>query len=138
MNFFINNSNINYGVLHTGTFHNLEHKAIKNINDAKEYFQQSSQSKNDNIFVKIINDLYNSENDIVDFLFKIKARKEYVARNYGIVTNDTKGEIIADETLNNSREVFISIDSDMSDLLSSNMSDNWKSDRNQKCILSLL
>ena len=135
MNFFINNSNINYGVLHTGTFHNLEHKAIKNINDAKEYyFNRVARVKNDNIFVKIINDLYNSENDIVDFLFKIKARKEYVARNYGIVTNDTKGEIIADETLNNSREVFISIDSDMSDLLSSNMSDNWKSTESVKCI----
>ena len=61
MNFFINNSNINYGVLHTGTFHNLEHKAIKNINDAKEYyFNRVARVKNENTFVSMSNLAYHS------------------------------------------------------------------------------
>lgn len=135
MNFFINNSTYQEGIIHTGTFNNIEKIAIKNINDAKEYyFNRVARVRNDNIFVKIINDLYNAEDDIIDFLFKIKARKEFVARNYGIVTNDTKGKIIDDETFNNSREVFISIDNDMSDLLSSNIEDEWKSTESVKCI----
>lgn len=135
MNFFINNSEYAEGIVHTGTFNSIEKNAIKNINDAKDYyFNKVARVENSNIFVKLINDLYNAEDDIIDFLFRIKARKEYVARNYGIVTNDTKGRIIDSETFNNSREVFISVDNDMSDLLSSNIEDNWKSTESVKCI----
>ena len=135
MNFFINNSEYAEGIVHTGTFNSIEKNAIKNINDAKDYyFNKVARVENSNIFVKLINDLYNAEDDIIDFLFRIKARKEYVARNYGIVTNDTKGRIIDSETFNNSREVFISVDNDMSDLLSSNIEDDWKSTESVKCI----
>lgn len=135
MNFFINNSEYAEGIVHTGTFNSIEKSAIKNINDAKDYyFNKVARVENSNIFVKLINDLYNAEDDIIDFLFRIKARKEYVARNYGIVTNDTKGRIIDSETFNNSREVFISVDNDMSDLLSSNIEDDWKSTESVKCI----
>lgn len=135
MNFFINNSEYAEGIVHTGTFNSIEKNAIKNINDAKDYyFNKVARVENSNIFVKLINDLYNAEDDIIDFLFRIKARKEYVARNYGIVTNDTKGRIIDSETFNNSREVFISVDNDMSDLLSSNIEDDWKNTESVKCI----
>ncbi len=135
MNFFINNSEYTEGIVHTGAFNSIEKNAIKNINEAKDYyFNKVAKVENSNIFVKLINDLYNAEDDIIDFLFRIKARKEYVARNYGIVTNDTKGRIIDNETFNNSREVFISIDNDMSDLLSGNIEDDWKSTESVKCI----
>ena len=54
MNFFINNSTYQEGIIHTGTFNNIEKIAIKNINDAKEYyFNRVARVRNDNIFVKI-------------------------------------------------------------------------------------
>lgn len=136
MDFFIKESNIEEGILHTGSFINIENKASKNISEVKSYYNNRvARVENDNIFVKIINDLYNSELSTFDYIFKIKSRRDYVLRNYGIVCSGYSGKIIHNETLHNSREVFISIDTDNTNLIVENdIDNNWKDIVPVECI----
>lgn len=127
MDFFIKESGLKESDLYTGSFLNIEKNAILNLNKATEYYNNRvAKVKNDSILVKIINDLYNSESSLLDYIFKIRARKDYVLRNYGIVCNGTKGKVIKDETMINSKEIFIAIDTDLTEELVNSADDNWK------------
>lgn len=138
MDFFIKESGLKEGDLYTGSFLNIEKNANLNLDKVIEYYNNRvARVRNDSILVKIINDLYNNEASLIDYIFKIRARKDYILRNYGIVCSGYRGKIIKDETMINSREVFVATDSNLSDLinsLSNNMEENWKSIIPMECM----
>lgn len=130
MDFFIKESGLREGDLYTGSFLNLEKNAILNLDEVIEYYNNRvAKVNNDNILVKIINDLYIKEDSLLDYVFKIRDRKDYVLRNHGVVCNGYKGKVFTDETMINSREIFISTSSDILEVirdLEINMDNDWK------------
>lgn len=130
MDFFIKESGLKEGDLYTGSFLNIEKNANLNLKETVEYYNNRvAKVNNDNILVKVINDLYNSETSLIEYIFKIRARKDYVLRNYGIVCNGYKGKVIKDESMINSREIFIAIEGDLTKTvedLKGSLEDNWK------------
>lgn len=130
MDFFIKESEIKESNMHTGSFLNIKKNAILNLEKATEYYNNRvAKVNNNNILVEIINDLYNSESVLIDYLFKIRTRKDYVLRNYGIVCNGYGGKVIKDETMINSKEIFIAIDGNLLNTtkeIDGNLLDNWK------------
>lgn len=127
MDMFIKDNDINYSAITIGNFKNVQKNSIINLSTvANKYKDNVSRVTNDNIFVKIINDLYIEEDNILDYIFKIRARKDYVIRNSKVVTTGSKGDVLKDELMFNAKEVFVSVDKDLELDKLITIQENWK------------
>jgi len=127
MDIFIKDDDIKYSTITISNFKNVQKNSIINLSTVSEkYKDMVSRVNNDNVFVKIINDLYIEESNVLDYIFKIRARKDYVIRNSKVVTTGSKGDVLKDEIMINAKEVFVSVDKDLELDKLVDIQNNWK------------
>lgn len=110
MSLLLLNNKYKFSTVGTNYFINVKKYLLINKHTVEEYYRNKIDRVNNNILKDIINDLYRDEADIVDFIFAISSRKDYVLRNYGIVSTGTRGKALKNIFFKNSIEVIMDKD----------------------------
>lgn len=127
LKFFLSNPSVkNAPIRKYSRFDYLSRRYVSEINKVKEYYNNRDTAvENRNIFSRIISTIAPSiDLDIVSYFKIVDANYEYIARQFGLVSNMSNGKVLDNITYNGkSKEVFITVDTDI-DLF--DFKDVWK------------
>lgn len=134
MSLLLLNNKYKFSSVGTNLFSNVRKYLLINKQTVNEYYRNKIDRVNNNILKDIINDLYREDGDIVNYIFTIKDRKDYVLRNYGIVTEGSKGKVLKNIFFKNSLEVIMDKDDGLHIDKLDEMITNWEDIESLKCI----
>lgn len=134
MSLLLLNNKYKFSSIGTNYFTNVKKYLLINKQTVNEYYRNKIDTVSNNILKDIINDLYRDDTDIVDYIFSISARKDYILRNYGIVSTGTRGKALKNIFFKNSIEIIMDRDNGLHFDNIEEMLEKWEDIESLTCI----
>jgi len=134
MSLLLLNNNYKFSTVGTNYFANVRKYLLINKQTVEQYYRNKIDTVDNNILKDIINDLYRDDTDIVNYIFSISSRKDYIIRNYGVVAVGSRGKAIKNIFFKNSIEILMDKDDGLHFEDIDNMLENWEDIQALTCI----
>lgn len=134
MSLLLLNNKYKFSSVGTNYFTNVRKYLLINKQTVEQYYRNKIDTVDNNILKDIINDLYRDDTDIVDYIFSISNRKDYILRNYGIVSSGNRGKVLKNIFFKNSTEILMDKDEGLHIEKLDDMIDNWEDIQSLTCI----
>lgn len=134
MSLLLLNNKYKFSSVGTNYFTNVRKYLLINKQTVEQYYRNKIDTIDNNILKDIINDLYRDDTDIVNYIFAISNRKDYILRNYGIVSSGSRGKALKNIFFKNSTEILMDKDDGLHIEKLDEMIDNWEDIQALTCI----
>lgn len=134
MSLLLLNNKYKFSSVGTNYFANVKKYLLINKQTVESYYRNKIDTLDNNVLKDIINDLYRDDTDIVEYIFSISNRKDYVLRNYGIVSSGSRGKALKNIFFKNSIEVLMDKNDGLHIDNIDNMLESWEDIQALNCI----